>query len=259
MPETLYGVHINFTAGCCEVVGFGSGAAPPHSSASMRSVSLLVLGLCALRAMTTDRAVAGEVLLAMTLVTTLSTHLHKSPTHLLPAVGGLASSGADVRLNSRRRARPLLRRDRPRFTNAQVRSQAAGLPASPKALLHARHFPVPVDTCLARPTFAPRRTGVWEAYPETDNFDFTCGEATDVCPSCATGSATADHLVDIYSSKCWVPIEEQCGSYQAEGDCYNREHSWPKSWWGGADKLSTPYTDLHHLFPTDGKVVSPVG
>jgi endonuclease I len=44
----------------------------------------------------------------------------------------------------------------------------------------------------------------------------------------------------------------QCGSYSAEGDCYNREHSFPKSWWGGATQ--TQYTDLFHLVPTDGSV-----
>jgi len=47
-------------------------------------------------------------------------------------------------------------------------------------------------------------------------------------------------------------ITEQCGSYGIEGDCYNREHSFPKSWWGGS--TDTMYTDLFHLVPTDGKV-----
>ncbi|MBK7173272.1 MAG: endonuclease [Bacteroidales bacterium] len=44
---------------------------------------------------------------------------------------------------------------------------------------------------------------------------------------------------------------DECGSYNGEGDCYNREHSWPKSWF--SDK--TPmYSDLFHLYPTDGYV-----
>ena len=72
----------------------------------------------------------------------MGTFTSRQRTFSLPAVGGLASSGADVRLNSRR---PLLRRDRPKFTNAQGRSPAAGLPAHAKALLHARHLPVPID------------------------------------------------------------------------------------------------------------------
>jgi endonuclease I len=43
----------------------------------------------------------------------------------------------------------------------------------------------------------------------------------------------------------------QCGNYSGEGDCYNREHSWPKSWFNDASPM---YTDLFHLVPTDGYV-----
>ncbi len=43
----------------------------------------------------------------------------------------------------------------------------------------------------------------------------------------------------------------QCGSYSVEGDCYNREHSWPKSWFNDASPM---YSDLFHVVPTDGKV-----
>ena len=45
--------------------------------------------------------------------------------------------------------------------------------------------------------------------------------------------------------------QDQCGSYSGEGDCYNREHSWPSSWF---NDQSTPRTDLHHIFATDGYV-----
>ena len=45
--------------------------------------------------------------------------------------------------------------------------------------------------------------------------------------------------------------QDQCGNYSGEGDCYNREHSWPSSWF---NDQSTPRTDLHHIFPTDGYV-----
>lgn len=47
--------------------------------------------------------------------------------------------------------------------------------------------------------------------------------------------------------------QNQCGEYDSEGDCYNREHSWPKSWFTG-DENSVPGRDLHHIFPTDGYV-----
>lgn len=37
-----------------------------------------------------------------------------------------------------------------------------------------------------------------------------------------------------------------------EGQCYNREHSFPKSWWGGGTTTSdSAYTDMHHLVPSD--------
>jgi len=45
---------------------------------------------------------------------------------------------------------------------------------------------------------------------------------------------------------------DECGNYGSEGDCYNREHSWPKSWFGG--EVLPMYTDLFHLYPTDGYV-----
>ncbi|MDP4281252.1 MAG: endonuclease [Bacteroidota bacterium] len=45
---------------------------------------------------------------------------------------------------------------------------------------------------------------------------------------------------------------EECGNYNSEGDCYNREHSWPNSWFGG--EVYPMYSDLFHLYPTDGYV-----
>ncbi|MEM6642076.1 MAG: endonuclease [Bacteroidota bacterium] len=43
----------------------------------------------------------------------------------------------------------------------------------------------------------------------------------------------------------------RCGNQSSEGDCYNREHSFPASWF---DDASPMFTDIHHLFPTDGRV-----
>lgn len=45
--------------------------------------------------------------------------------------------------------------------------------------------------------------------------------------------------------------DDQCGNYSGEGDCYNREHSFPKSWF---DDASPMYTDLFQIVPTDGYV-----
>lgn len=43
----------------------------------------------------------------------------------------------------------------------------------------------------------------------------------------------------------------QGANYSAEGVSYNREHSWPQSWFSGNAPM---YTDLHHVYPTDGFV-----
>ena len=57
---------------------------------------------------------------------------------------------------------------------------------------------------------------------------------------------------DMYSSNTNYTFgTDQAGSYSQEGDVYNREHSFPASWFGS----NTPmYTDLNHLYPTDGYV-----
>ena len=44
---------------------------------------------------------------------------------------------------------------------------------------------------------------------------------------------------------------DQCGTYGVEGDCYNREHSVPKSWF---NKQSPMVSDIWHVYPTDGKI-----
>jgi endonuclease I len=46
-------------------------------------------------------------------------------------------------------------------------------------------------------------------------------------------------------------VTDQCGNYAVEGDCYNREHSWPQSWF---NQVAGPVSDLFHIYPTDGKV-----
>lgn len=83
-------------------------------------------------------------------------------------------------------------------------------------------------------------SGLWNAYYQTDKRPGT------------------NYVWDIYSDVPdgtppyqFVLGNDQCGSYNGEGDCYNREHLWPQSWTNndGAEK-----TDLHHVYPTDGWV-----
>ena len=44
----------------------------------------------------------------------------------------------------------------------------------------------------------------------------------------------------------------QCGTYAAEGGCYNREHVVPQSYFGA--QTQPMYSDAHFVLPTDGKV-----
>jgi endonuclease I len=46
-------------------------------------------------------------------------------------------------------------------------------------------------------------------------------------------------------------VSDQCGNYSGEGSCYNREHSFPRSWFADASPM---FTDLFHIYPTDGYV-----
>ncbi|WP_252097614.1 endonuclease [Pseudoalteromonas sp. NBT06-2] len=68
-------------------------------------------------------------------------------------------------------------------------------------------------------------------------------------------------ILDMYSEKpsgtesyIYEKVTNQCGNYSAEGGCYNREHSFPKSWFGG--KIEPMNSDVHHIFATDGFVNS---
>lgn len=63
---------------------------------------------------------------------------------------------------------------------------------------------------------------------------------------------------DMYSTRAdgsfsyeYTFVTDQCGNYSGESSCYNREHSFPKSWFGDASPMKT---DLFHLYPTDGYV-----
>lgn len=102
---------------------------------------------------------------------------------------------------------------------------------------------------------------LWDAYKTTDK---------------KPGSGTPGKLWTIYSDKPGQasPYEftlgtDQCGSANQnnEGFCYNREHTWPQSKFGGSS--SAAYTDLWVVYPADyyvnaqrgdhpyGKVASP--
>ena len=92
-----------------------------------------------------------------------------------------------------------------------------------------------LKTALSEIIVNPRNggyDGLWEAYKKTDT--------------------RADGYVrDWYSNATnYCHITDKAGSYQKEGDCYNREHTVPQSWFGDGDIKS----DVVHVVPTDGYV-----
>ncbi len=76
-------------------------------------------------------------------------------------------------------------------------------------------------------------SGLWTAYKTTDLRD-------------------NGKIWDMYSDCSWTAGSDQCGGYSNECDCYNREHSIPKSWFGGSE--SGPGCDIFQVVPTDGYV-----
>lgn len=52
---------------------------------------------------------------------------------------------------------------------------------------------------------------------------------------------------DMYSCTTNYNFNDNTGNYKKEGDMYNREHSFPKSWFGG--KVSPMVSDIVHVVP----------
>ena len=75
-------------------------------------------------------------------------------------------------------------------------------------------------------------SGLWTAYQQTD-------------------TKPNGKIWDMYTTKEFTYKTDQCGNYTGIGVCYNREHSFPKSWFKDATPM---YTDLFHVYPTDGYV-----
>lgn len=61
-------------------------------------------------------------------------------------------------------------------------------------------------------------------------------------------------ILDRYSNITnFTPVTDQDnGSHSGEGTAYNREHSFPKKWFGG--EVYPMYTDIMHLIATDGQI-----
>lgn len=85
---------------------------------------------------------------------------------------------------------------------------------------------------------------LWATYPRTDKR--------------LNDANTEDVVWDMYSDNPTGPdpyvyrfVVNQCVNYTREGDCYNREHTFPQSWFNDALPMRS---DMNHIFPTDGAV-----
>jgi endonuclease I len=85
---------------------------------------------------------------------------------------------------------------------------------------------------------------VWTAYQTTDMHRNDANTADIIWDMYSDNPAGAEPYTFTYGTN-------QCGNYNSEADCYNREHSFPKSWFNDGYPM---YTDLNHLFATDGYV-----
>jgi len=81
--------------------------------------------------------------------------------------------------------------------------------------------------------------GLWSAFQSTDKK--ANGKVWDMYSDIPGGTPPYEFTF----------VTDQCGTYNAEGQCFNREHSWPSSWFNDAAPM---YTDLFHLIPADGYV-----
>jgi endonuclease I len=81
--------------------------------------------------------------------------------------------------------------------------------------------------------------GLWTAFYTTD--DKPNGMVWDMYSDIPGGTPPYEYEFGV----------DQGGSAGQEGTGYNREHSWPSSWYGGS---GTPYTDVFMVYPTDNEV-----
>lgn len=82
-------------------------------------------------------------------------------------------------------------------------------------------------------------SGLWTAFSSTDKK--ANGKVWDIYSHNPAGAQPYEYTF----------VSNQCGSYNSEADCYNREHSWPQSWFNAN---AGPDSDLFHIYPTDGYV-----
>ena len=83
------------------------------------------------------------------------------------------------------------------------------------------------------------------ALTDTDNYYENDGSVLDIYTEKPSQSDTYNYNHS---------VSDQCGgSYNAEGQCYNREHLFPQGFFNNSENLPM-VSDIHHVIPTDGFV-----
>ena len=100
-------------------------------------------------------------------------------------------------------------------------------------------------------------SGLWSALKTVANKNYSSGTYDGLLSwyMDVYWDSTNNRLNDYYSlSTSFTTSSQSCGSYKNEGDCFNREHSIPKSWWGGSPDKTQQGCDIYIVIPTDGYV-----
>ena len=93
--------------------------------------------------------------------------------------------------------------------------------------------------------------GLWSAYGTTDRDNGIGYENDNTIVDIYTEIPSGPDIHNFNFNTVSGANTGQCGSYTNEGDCYNREHMIPQSYFGSTGIMRN---DIQHVYPTDGKV-----
>lgn len=93
--------------------------------------------------------------------------------------------------------------------------------------------------------------GLWSGYGTTDRDNGIGYENDNTIVDIYSENPTGTDSYNFNFNTASGGNNGQCGTYSNEGDCYNREHLIPQSYFGST---GIARNDIQHVYPTDGKV-----
>ena len=93
--------------------------------------------------------------------------------------------------------------------------------------------------------------GLWSAYGTTDRDNGIGYENDNTIVDIYSENPTGTDSYNFNFNTASGGNNGQCGNYTGEGNCYNREHLIPQSYFGSTGIMRN---DVQHVYPTDGKV-----